>query len=267
MIKKIQETFRKKSLIVRSSAISEDGFLSSSAGMYTSILDIKSTNFIDLKKAINKVIKSYPDKNDNNEVLVQPMLKNVLISGVVFTRSLQNGAPYYTINYDDISGSTESITSGTSQDDKTLIIRRDVLSNTKFLPENLENILFSIKEIENLLNYDSLDIEFAITKKFGIHILQVRPITVEHSFKQSEDQELFNILESAEKSFAGKQKSSSFVLGKKALFGVMPDWNPAEIIEQNQILATSLYSDLILKEIWAQQRAEFGYRDVRPIPY
>ena len=112
LIKKIQETFRKKSLIVRSSAISEDGFLSSSAGMYTSILDIKSTNFVDLKKAINKVIKSYPDKNDNNEVLVQPMLKNVLISGVVFTRSLQNGAPYYTINYDDISGSTESITMG-----------------------------------------------------------------------------------------------------------------------------------------------------------
>ena len=235
--------------------------------MYTSILDIKSTNFIDLKKAINKVIKSYPDKNDNNEVLVQPMLKNVLISGVVFTRSLQNGAPYYTINYDDISGSTESITSGTSQDDKTLIIRRDVLSDTKFLPENLKNILFSIKEIENLLNYDSLDIEFAITKKFGIHILQVRPITVEHSFKQSEDQELFNILESAEKSFAGKQKSSSFVLGKKALFGVMPDWNPAEIIgTKPNSLATSLYSDLILKEIWAQQRAEFGYRDVRPHP-
>ena len=78
LIKKIQETFRKKSLIVRSSAISEDG-LYFSAGMYTSILDIKSTNFVDLKKAINKVIKSYPDKNDNNEV-VQPMLKNVLIS-------------------------------------------------------------------------------------------------------------------------------------------------------------------------------------------
>ena len=118
LIKKVQKTFRKKSLIVRSSAISEDGFSSSSAGMYTSVLDIKSTNSVDLKKAVNKVIKSYPDMNNNNEVLVQPMLNDVLISGVVFTRGLQNGTPYYTINYDDITGSTESITSGTSQDDK-----------------------------------------------------------------------------------------------------------------------------------------------------
>ena len=123
---------QKKFLIVRSSAISEDGFLSSSAGMYTSVLDVESNNSNEIKKAINKVIKSYPDKNNNNEVLVQPMLNNVLASGVVFTRSLQNGAPYYTINYDDISGSTESITSGNSQDDKTLVIRRDVSSNTQF---------------------------------------------------------------------------------------------------------------------------------------
>ena len=166
--------------------------------MYTSILDIKSTNFVDLKKAINKVIKSYPDKNDNNEVLVQPMLKNVLIGGVVFTRSLQNGAPYYTINYDDISGSTESITSGTSQDDKTLIIERDVLSNTKFLPENLKNILFSIKEIENLLNYDSLDIEFAITKVWNTYT-SGKTYYSRAFIQESEDQELFNILESAEK--------------------------------------------------------------------
>ena len=73
------------------------------------------------------------------------MLNNVLASGVVFTRSLQNGAPYYTINYDDISGSTESITSGNSQDDKTLVIRRDVSSNTQFLPKNFGNISESKK--------------------------------------------------------------------------------------------------------------------------
>ena len=46
----------------------------------------------------------------------------------------------------------------------------------------------------------------------------------------------------------------------------MPDWNPAEIIgTKPNSLATSLYSDLILKEI-CMQRAEFGYRDVRPHP-
>lgn len=267
LIKKIQKNLGKKSLIIRSSALSEDGFLSSSAGKYTSILNVDASNPNALKKSINTVIKSYPDKNIYNEVLVQPMLKNVVISGVVFTRSLQDGAPYYTINYDDISGSTESITNGTSQEDKTLIIRRDVCSQTKKLPKNLINILPAIKEVEDLLNYDSLDIEFAITKDFGVHILQARPIAVQHSFKKSKDNETIDILKNAEEQFIKRQKSSPFILGDKALFGVMPDWNPAEIIgTKPNVLATSLYNDLILNEIWAKQRAEYGYRDVRPHP-
>ena len=55
-------------------------FLSSS-GMYTSILDIDGNNIDDIKEAIKKVIKSYPDKNIYNEVLVQPMLNKVILSG------------------------------------------------------------------------------------------------------------------------------------------------------------------------------------------
>ena len=111
------------------------------------------------------------------------MLSNVLISGVIFTRSLQDGAPYYTINYDDTSGSTESITSGTSKDDKTVIVRRNTDHRNKALPKKLDGLLQAVREIEDLLNYDALDIEFAITRKFGIHILQVRPITVDHSLE------------------------------------------------------------------------------------
>ena len=75
-----------------------------------------------------------------------------------------------------------------------------------------------------------MDIEFAITKDHGLHILQVRPITVEHAYKSLKDQDVFNMLNSAEKKFIEKQKSSPFIFGNKALFGVMPDWNPAEII-------------------------------------
>ena len=39
------------------------------------------------------------------------MLSNVDVSGVVFTRGLANGAPYYS-KCDDTSSTTESITSG-----------------------------------------------------------------------------------------------------------------------------------------------------------
>lgn len=47
----------------------------------------------------------------------------------------------------------------------------------------------------------------------------------------------------------------------------MPDWNPAEIIGTSPgLLASSLYRYLVTDDIWALQRAEFGYRDLRPTP-
>jgi hypothetical protein len=47
----------------------------------------------------------------------------------------------------------------------------------------------------------------------------------------------------------------------------MPDWNPAEIVGiKPNLLAISTYQQLITNGIWAQQRAEFGYKDVRPHP-
>ena len=45
----------------------------------------------------------------------------------------------------------------------------------------------------------------------------------------------------------------------------MPDWNPAEIIGvRPNRLSADLYDKLIMTDIWARQRAEYGYRDVRP---
>ena len=63
--------------------------------MYSSILNVNGTRVNEIRNAVDSVIDSYPDNNLENEVLIQPMLSNVLISGVIFTRSLQDGAPYY----------------------------------------------------------------------------------------------------------------------------------------------------------------------------
>ena len=266
-INEIQETLGKVGLIIRSSALSEDGFLNSSAGAYTSILDVPGDKAKAVQEAVEIVIKSYPDKDPNNEVLVQPMLTNVLVSGVIFTRSLTSGAPYYTINYDDISGTTESITGGTSLEDKTLIILRDAKERDKAIPKSLQNLLPALREIEALVGYDSLDIEFAITAEQGLHILQVRPIAVDHTMNDVCDHDFYTLINEAEGTFQRHEQASPFVVGNRTLYGVMADWNPAEIIGTKPgLLATSLYRNLILDETWATQRAEYGYRDVRPQP-
>ena len=52
------------------------------------------------------------DGDDDNQVFVQPMLSNVLMAGVAFTRDPNGGGPYFVINYDDRSGRTDLVTSG-----------------------------------------------------------------------------------------------------------------------------------------------------------
>lgn len=263
----IQRRFPEQKLVIRSSALSEDGFSNSNAGAYTSLLSVDGNDCAVLHRAVEQVVASYPGFNPEDQVLVQPMLDQVLASGVVFTRSLSSGAPYYVANYDDISGSTESITNGSSREHKTLVMRRDAAEDNPNIPAHLSRLLPALREIESLLGYDSLDVEFAMTAKGGLHILQVRPIAVDHSGWRGNDHELTALINEARERFTMLQTPSPFVVGRSGVFGIMPDWNPAEIIGTKPgLLAFSLYRFLIMDQTWATQRAEYGYRDVRPQP-
>lgn len=266
-VERIQRQFGGRNVVVRSSALSEDGFLSSNAGVHTSLLYVESGCPGTLARAVEEVIASYPDANPGNEVLVQPMLAGVAASGVVFTRSLATGAPYYVANFDDVTGSTESITSGASREHQTLVMRRDVGEESPRIPEKLRGLLPALREIESLLGYDSLDIEFAVTEDHGLHVLQVRPIAVDHSGWGASDAAFGQLLAEAERRFERLALASPYVVGSRSLYGMMPDWNPAEIIGTKPAqLAISLYRELIMDDTWATQRAEYGYRDVRPQP-
>ena len=76
-------------MVVRSSAESEDSFSHSNAGGYESVLNVDLKN--DLETAIKKVIDSYGEMcTDDDQVLIQPMLLNVQLSGVAFTRTLEH---------------------------------------------------------------------------------------------------------------------------------------------------------------------------------
>lgn len=263
VLEKVRNKFSGVAVVVRSSARSEDAFTHSNAGAYTSVLNVDVSAGLD--EAIEQVINSYDDMQLDDQVLIQPMLKNVVMSGVVFTRTLERGAPWYVINYDE-SGSTDGITSGANKDQRVLYVRRDAAIE-QIADSRLSPLVIAIQEIERLLAYDALDVEFAVDVNNQVHILQVRPIAVEKSNGQQLTNQIYELLSQAEERWNGLQQPAPHIVGDNPIYGVMPDWNPAEIIGTNPgRLAETLYRYLLMDEVWATQRAEFGYRDVRPLP-
>ena len=264
ILKKIQNKFPNSSLIVRSSAANEDSWAQSGAGRFTSVTNVPSNSPRHISNAINNVIHSYEiDDRLNNQIFVQEMLLEIQMSGVIMTRSPQTGSPYYVLNFDSTTSRTDTVTSGTGRALRTLFFNRYEKIPRNITP-NLSKVLEVTKEIEGLVGYDSLDIEFACTKDGIIHILQVRPIAMA-PFHHIDDVEITQKIKEAKNFFHYYQKSKPSLLGEETVFSVMADWNPAEMIgTKPKPLALSLYRYLITDDIWALQRAEYGYRDVRP---
>lgn len=267
IIDKIQAKFKGLKLIIRSSSLQEDSWETAQAGLFESKLNINSENSVSLSKAIDKVFISYASKVQNNQVLVQPFITNVAISGVIFTCDIITGAPYYTINYDDVSGKTDTITSGKDIGLRTVILFHNELDNVLAIDPRLKIVIDAVRELEQLLGYDKLDIEFAIDKRKECFTFQIRPIVVDHRQYNTNENKLSKHLQKARQHFRSFQKKSNHLFGNFVIFSRMTDWNPAEIIgTRPNALAINLYNYLITDQIWAEQRAEFGYRDIRSTP-
>ena len=139
------------------------------------------------------------------------------------------------------------------------------LDNAKKNFPGIAKVIEAAEEIETVVGHDSLDIEFAVDKNGQVIVFQVRPLICD--FGRLSDKQANTLLCRAKSFFHRLQPPSPQVLGNRTFFGVMPDWNPAEIIGRRpRHLAKSLYQELVTNDIWAKQRAEYGYRDVRPQP-
>jgi phosphoenolpyruvate synthase/pyruvate phosphate dikinase len=253
----IQKNFRNKKIAIRSSHMKEDGKKVSNAGKYSSYLNINCDDLTEVKNKIDLVIKSYGRNINNNIFFVQEMVKNIKISGVVLTKDINNYSNCYVINFYEGNDSTV-VTSGKNYS-KTI----KYFSNKKYyLKKPFSKLLKSVNEIEKKFNFP-LDIEFIIDSKNKIYIVQIRKLNVPKN-KIIYDAEINEDLEKLEKKITKLQKPHYDLYGDKSYFGVMPDWNPAEIIgKKPRPLALSLYQELITNHIWSENRKKYGYQDLK----
>ena len=249
-------------VIVRSSARGEDGAArNSQAGRYDSVLGVAGGTAV--AQAIERVIASYGDDgSDDDQIFVQPMLDRAAMAGVIFSRS-PSGGPYFVINYDDRSGLTDRVTGGAGDNLKTFLCLK---SRPASCPPPLLPVIALVSELETLLGCDAIDVEFAVGDDGQLYLLQVRPLAVDRSGRTA-DAKVDTALDDVARKVELLSRPHPYLHGSRAIFGVMPDWNPAEIIGVRPgPLSLSLYRELITDAIWAYQRDNYGYQNLRSFP-
>ncbi len=245
--------------IVRSSCGKEDGAKSSNAGVFLSIPNVE---IVCLESAVDQVIESYGVAQPSDEVLIQPMLTQVVRSGVAFSHDPNTCAPYRVVNWSE-GGDTAVVTGGTGGRVWQQAANSPVPPGPIFAP-----IIALLDELLTLFKNVPLDCEFAVTREADgevLWLLQVRPLVL----SETPESEILQAarLETIHLKVERGMEPHPFLMGRRTVYGVMPDWNPAEIIGiRPKPLALSLYRELITDAIWAYQRHNYGYRNLRSFP-
>jgi glutamine kinase len=258
VIERIVARFASRPLAIRSSSTQEDGAQTSNAGRFESVTNVAPLAGA-IGDAIERVIGSYGQTGDDQQVLIQPMVEELSLAGVVLTRDLETGSPYYVIDYDDFSGRTDTITSGAVS--KMVLVHR---SNPSALHSpRIRAIIDAVREIEQVTGSERLDIEFCLTPDFEVIVLQVRALAADQRWQKLDDSQINGAIADVRRQVRSLQKPVPGLVGATTIFGEMPDWNPAEMIGTTpRRLAGSLYRRLITDRIWATARTAMGYRDV-----
>lgn len=247
-------------LIVRSSCSAEDLSSASRAGEFASILNVESEDM--LFNAIEAVFKSYGESHLDEHILIQPMARDVKVSGVVMTADAQTGAPYVIINY-SVGANTQTVTSG-EQFTKSFVFIGGHVDN---LPVLLQPIIPVLLEIKELTNNKPVDIEFSISTDALVTVFQIRPIVMRNNMCQNDIDSFLGTVKSVQKTLEEIISYNERQGVSGSIFGVMPDWNPAELIGiKPRPLAYSLYRYLITDQSWAQARTALGYCDLSHTP-
>lgn len=258
----ILSSFSCPKLIVRSSAKDEDGANASMAGAFLSVLNV-DRSLQAIRQAFTSVKESLGG-SPADQILVQEMIEDSVVSGVITSFCLSDGAPYYVINYDDKSGKTDTITGGKGETNKTVVVYRNTDLNM-IESARVRRWLELAIELEEICGEQALDIEFGQRQNGDLILFQVRRIATQSNWNLQVRSQVSQAQIFIEEFVEERSRAKKALAGKKTILGIMPDWNPAEIIGTTpRPLAISLYQYLVTDSVWREARGKMGYHNPKP---
>lgn len=259
-----QRSWGRGLLIVRSSSTAEDHLDASRAGCCRTELNVVAGT--DLRRAIDRVFASYPvglgrGPLDDDQVLIQPMVTDALFSGVASGRDHASGGSYRVVNW-AYGDDTAAVTSGRPVDTRTAYWIAGRTPPKSAAP--LAQIDALLDEVQTLGGSDRFELEFAVSRSLGLVVFQIRPLAAVVDSSSTSAQLLLSPIADA---VHRAMQAPASAPGTRTVFGVMPDWNPAEMIGlRPRRMARSLYQFLVTDDVWSSARQRYGYRHIPGTP-
>lgn len=233
-------------LAVRSDREDEDASQASNAGHYRTRLDVDGGDRRHVGESIDAVFASYGDPRCTDEVFVQQQIAPVRDAAVAFTHALPDAAPYYVLSVCP-GPRSDNVTRGAAGAETWYLARDSV--RLERLPARWRGYLQCLLQIEAAVGAAPCEVEMAADETGRIWLLQARPLLLRATATQA----TAALREETERTLADLPE-------QPPLLGMMPDWNPAELLgEHPRPLARDLFDRLITRRAWRLGRAALGY--------
>lgn len=255
-VARIQRQFPGAQVAVRSSRHDEGAGGVGQAGHHRSIGPVAAANRAALMGAIKSVFASYDAVQDGDEVLVQAWVGDGVATLGVTSAGSTPFAGTASLSY-YVGESTNAVTAGWTNVQRFWLTKNS--APAKDWPSAVRRSFELLATLEKILGRTALELEIAIDSRGRLRLLQVTPST------RPGDQVAIPTLEQrwqqVERRYRQRAQPRTGELGRSALFGLMPDWNTAELLgEHPRPLALSLFNELIGNAVWRRARVNLGYR-------
>ena len=255
-LNRIQKRFQDAQVAVRSSAHNEAAGVIGQAGRYRSFGPLGANSRDALTRAIASVFTSYGHGHPTDAVLVQAWVSDSVVALGVTSADATAFAGTASLSY-YVGECTRAITAGWTNVSRFWLTQN--ATPARHWPSAVRRAFALLTKIELALGRTALELEIAVDRRGRLRLLQVTPSTrPSHRAPATVLEKRWSTVESVYRKRAHARDGE---LGRSPLFGLMPDWNTAELLgEHPRPLAASLFNALIADQAWRNARINLGYR-------